>query len=42
MASILHLGNIDFEESGGGDSNGCKIKNVDSLKYCSDFLKVSQ
>uniref|UniRef100_A0A668U2B0 Myosin VIb n=1 Tax=Oreochromis aureus TaxID=47969 RepID=A0A668U2B0_OREAU len=43
VAGVLHLGNIDFEETG-SSSGGCVLKNQcnDSLQYCADLLGLDQ
>ncbi|XP_017274365.1 myosin VIb isoform X1 [Kryptolebias marmoratus] len=43
VAGVLHLGNIDFEETG-SSSGGCIIKNQSNqtLEYCADLLGLDQ
>nr|XP_021322822.1 myosin-VI isoform X1 [Danio rerio] len=43
VAGVLHLGNIDFEETG-STSGGCILKNQSSqtLEYCADLLGLDQ
>ncbi|XP_012723263.2 myosin VIb isoform X2 [Fundulus heteroclitus] len=43
VAGVLHLGNIDFEETG-SSSGGCIIKNQSdqTLKYCAELLGLDQ
>uniref|UniRef100_A0A3Q4H320 Unconventional myosin-VI n=1 Tax=Neolamprologus brichardi TaxID=32507 RepID=A0A3Q4H320_NEOBR len=43
VAGVLHLGNIDFEETG-SSSGGCVLKNQsnNSLQYCADLLGLDQ
>uniref|UniRef100_A0A3Q1IRM6 Unconventional myosin-VI n=1 Tax=Anabas testudineus TaxID=64144 RepID=A0A3Q1IRM6_ANATE len=43
VAGVLHLGNIDFEETG-SSSGGCVLKNQSgqSLEYCADLLGLDQ
>ncbi|XP_033844427.1 unconventional myosin-VI-like [Periophthalmus magnuspinnatus] len=43
VAGVLHLGNIDFEETG-SSSGGCVLKNQssDSLQFCADLLGLDQ
>ncbi|XP_034078225.1 myosin VIb isoform X1 [Gymnodraco acuticeps] len=43
VAGVLHLGNIDFEETG-SSSGGCVLKNQSgqTLEYCADLLGLDQ
>uniref|UniRef100_A0A8C6LGK9 Unconventional myosin-VI n=1 Tax=Nothobranchius furzeri TaxID=105023 RepID=A0A8C6LGK9_NOTFU len=43
VAGVLHLGNIDFEETG-SSSGGCIIKNQsnETLQYCAELLGLDQ
>uniref|UniRef100_A0A667XCD4 Unconventional myosin-VI n=1 Tax=Myripristis murdjan TaxID=586833 RepID=A0A667XCD4_9TELE len=43
VAGVLHLGNIDFEETG-SSSGGCTLKNQSSqtLAYCANLLGLDQ
>ncbi|KAM9842647.1 myosin VIb [Aulostomus maculatus] len=43
VAGVLHLGNIDFEETG-STSGGCVLKNQSgqTLEYCADLLGLDQ
>ncbi|XP_049918562.1 myosin VIb isoform X2 [Epinephelus moara] len=43
VAGVLHLGNIDFEETG-SSSGGCILKNQSgqSLEYCANLLGLDQ
>ncbi|KAK7142085.1 hypothetical protein R3I94_011700 [Phoxinus phoxinus] len=43
VAGVLHLGNIDFEETG-STSGGCILKNQSSqtLEYCAELLGLDQ
>ncbi|KAM8917440.1 myosin VIb isoform 3-T3 [Spinachia spinachia] len=43
VAGVLHLGNIDFEETG-SSSGGCVLKNQSgqTLEYCADLLALDQ
>uniref|UniRef100_A0AAQ5Y697 Unconventional myosin-VI n=1 Tax=Amphiprion ocellaris TaxID=80972 RepID=A0AAQ5Y697_AMPOC len=43
VAGVLHLGNIDFEETG-SSSGGCVLKNQSDLTlgYCADLLGLDQ
>ncbi|XP_041828671.1 myosin VIb isoform X1 [Melanotaenia boesemani] len=43
VAGVLHLGNIDFEETG-SSSGGCILKNQSeqTLHYCADLLGLDQ
>ncbi|KAM4624829.1 myosin VIb isoform 1-T1 [Polymixia lowei] len=43
VAGVLHLGNIDFEETG-CTSGGCTLKNQSgpTLEYCADLLGLDQ
>uniref|UniRef100_A0A8B9LRC3 Unconventional myosin-VI n=1 Tax=Astyanax mexicanus TaxID=7994 RepID=A0A8B9LRC3_ASTMX len=43
VAGVLHLGNIDFEETG-STSGGCVLKNQSSetLQYCAELLGLDQ
>ncbi|KAJ8341958.1 hypothetical protein SKAU_G00342490 [Synaphobranchus kaupii] len=43
VAGVLHLGNIDFEETG-STSGGCSLKNQSNqtLEYCADLLGLDQ
>ncbi|XP_044532061.1 unconventional myosin-VI isoform X5 [Gracilinanus agilis] len=43
VAGVLHLGNIDFEETG-STSGGCNLKNKSSqsLEYCAELLGLDQ
>ncbi|XP_032765156.1 unconventional myosin-VI [Rattus rattus] len=43
VAGVLHLGNIDFEETG-STSGGCNLKNksAPSLEYCAELLGLDQ
>ncbi|XP_067098848.1 myosin VIb [Osmerus mordax] len=43
VAGVLHLGNIDFEETG-STSGGCILKNQcgQTLEYCADLLGLDQ
>ncbi|KAM8834004.1 myosin VIb isoform 3-T3 [Synchiropus picturatus] len=43
VAGVLHLGNIDFEETG-SSSGGCVLKNQSgqTLQYCADLLGLDQ
>ncbi|TNN80166.1 Unconventional myosin-VI [Liparis tanakae] len=43
VAGVLHLGNIDFEETG-SSSGGCILKNQSgqTLEYCADLLGLDQ
>uniref|UniRef100_A0A3B5B5A8 Unconventional myosin-VI n=1 Tax=Stegastes partitus TaxID=144197 RepID=A0A3B5B5A8_9TELE len=43
VAGVLHLGNIDFEETG-SSSGGCVLKNQSdqTLGYCADLLGLDQ
>ncbi|KAG9336161.1 hypothetical protein JZ751_002508 [Albula glossodonta] len=43
VAGVLHLGNIDFEETG-SSSGGCLLKNQSNqtLEYCADLLGLDQ
>lgn len=43
VAGVLHLGNIDFEETG-SSSGGCVLKNQSrqSLEYCANLLGLDQ
>lgn len=43
VAGVLHLGNIDFEETG-SSSGGCVLKNQSSntLQHCADLLGLDQ
>ncbi|KAK2825995.1 hypothetical protein Q5P01_020209 [Channa striata] len=43
VSGVLHLGNIDFEETG-SSSGGCVLKNQSgqSLEYCADLLGLDQ
>ncbi|XP_035242841.1 myosin VIb isoform X1 [Anguilla anguilla] len=43
VAGVLHLGNIDFEETG-SSSGGCSLKNQSNqtLEYCADLLGLDQ
>nr|XP_020446832.1 unconventional myosin-VI-like [Monopterus albus]XP_020446834.1 unconventional myosin-VI-like [Monopterus albus] len=43
VGGVLHLGNIDFEETG-SSSGGCVLKNQSSqtLEYCADLLGLDQ
>ncbi|KAJ8398182.1 hypothetical protein AAFF_G00430260 [Aldrovandia affinis] len=43
VAGVLHLGNIDFEETG-CTSGGCSLKNQSNqtLEYCADLLGLDQ
>ncbi|XP_040138914.1 unconventional myosin-VI isoform X2 [Ictidomys tridecemlineatus] len=43
VAGVLHLGNIDFEDTG-STSGGCNLKNksTQSLEYCAELLGLDQ
>ncbi|XP_068614701.1 unconventional myosin-VI-like [Brachionichthys hirsutus] len=43
VSGVLHLGNIDFEETG-SSSGGCVLKNQSgqTLQYCADLLGLDQ
>ncbi|XP_072554883.1 myosin VIb isoform X4 [Paramormyrops kingsleyae] len=43
VAGVLHLGNIDFEDTG-STSGGCTLKNTSSptLEYCAELLGLDQ
>ncbi|KAF7704315.1 myosin VIb [Silurus meridionalis] len=43
VAGVLHLGNIDFEETG-STSGGCVLKNhsTQTLQYCAELLGLDQ
>jgi len=42
IAIILHLGNVDFDESSFSDNTPCSIKNEQSLECSANVLNVTK